>query len=208
MEQSYKIFINDIVVFLVESKKEFNLFKVEGKIVVYNVNKSELLQKIITAVEIGSIKTNLILVSKDLNWLKTEFFKCFKIVIAGGGLVKNDKDEFLMMFRKGKWDLPKGKIEKKEDILEGSVREVEEETNVKIKFVNNKIGLTYHTYNLANKWILKETHWFYMLGDEKSKIKPQKEEGIDEVKWCSIKECKTNLKNTYPSIKDVFKFDK
>lgn len=193
---------------MAEVKEEFDLPKIKGRMVVYNVNKTDLLEKIITSIEIGSIKTNVLLITKDLTWLKNNFFSSFKIIIAGGGLVINNKNQYLLMHRKGKWDLPKGKIEKNEDIVAGAIREVEEETNVKIKLVKNKIGLTYHTYNLGNKWILKETHWFYMLGDEKSKLVPQKEEGIDEVIWCSEKEAKLNLKNSYPSIKDVFKFDK
>lgn len=196
------------MVILAEVKEEFDFPKIKGKIVVYNVNKPDLLEKIITSIEIGSIKTNVLLLTKDLAWLKSNFFKSFKIIIAGGGLVVNNKNQYLLMHRKGKWDLPKGKVEKNEDILEGAIREIEEETNVKIKLVKNKLGLTYHTYNLGNKWILKETHWFYMLGDEESKLKPQKDEGIDEVIWCNKNDVKKHLKNTYPSIKDVFKFNK
>ncbi|MDB4195885.1 NUDIX domain-containing protein, partial [Flavobacteriales bacterium] len=56
--------------------------------------------------------------------------KRFRIVEAGGGLVVNEKDEVLFIFRKGKWDIPKGKLEKREKIKHGAIREVEEECGI------------------------------------------------------------------------------
>ena len=41
-----------------------------------------------------------------------EIFKSsFKYIIAAGGVVYNSNDEILVIFRNGKWDLPKGKLE-------------------------------------------------------------------------------------------------
>jgi len=122
--------------------------------------------------------------------------------------VLNQEEETLMMFRKKKWDIPKGKIEKDESIKTGAVREVEEETGVKVLQVIKKLGKTYHTYKLKDKWVLKETHWYLMEGDSNSELIPQKEEGIEKVGWFKKKEIKQNLKNSYLSIKDVFDFNK
>jgi len=166
------------------------------------------LKKLITAVEIGSISENLIILSDDLEWLHNNFFASFKIIIAGGGLVLNQKGETLMMFRKKRWDLPKGKIEKEESIKEGAMREIEEETSVKVKRIIKKLGKTYHTYKLKDKWVLKETHWFLMEGDGTSKLVPQTEEDIEKVGWFDDKTIKQNLKISYVSIKDVFDFNK
>ena len=82
-----------------------------------------------------------------LEELKKAFFKKFTIVQAAGGMVKNEKNETLLIFRRGKWDLPKGKLDKGESLEECAVREVEEETGLKnVKLVSPLI-ITYHTYH-------------------------------------------------------------
>lgn len=208
MKQSYKIFINNIVVILAQHKQGFRLPKRIENITIYHINKLSNLQKLITAIEIGSISENLIILSDDVNWLHRNFFKSFKIIEAGGGLVLNDEGKVLMMFRKKKWDLPKGKIEKNESIKEGAIREIEEETGVKVTGVQRKLGKTYHTYTLKDKWVLKETHWFLMNGDSNSELVPEEKEGIEKVQWCSKKEVKNHLKNSFNSIRDVFDLKK
>lgn len=208
MEQSYKIFINQISVILAQHKEGFAISKRIKRVTVYYINKLRDLKKLITAIEIGSIKENLIILSDDVDWLHDKFFQNFKIIVAGGGLVLNDQGQFLMMYRKKKWDIPKGKIEKGEDVKTGAIREVEEETGVKIKVVEKKLGITYHTYKLKDKWVLKETHWFLMHAKKNSNLVPQTDEGIEKVVWSTKKETKTLLKNSYASIKDVFEFYK
>lgn len=193
---------------LVQQKHGFTLPKRMDQITIYYINKGSNLQKLITAIEIGSITENLIIVSDDIEWLHGKFFGSFKIIVAGGGLVLNKNGNVLMMYRKKKWDLPKGKIEKNEDIKTGAIREVEEETGVKVENIIRKLGKTYHTYKLKDKWVLKETHWFLMKGDVDSELVPQTEEDIEKVGWFKKKEIKENLKNSYVSIKDVFDFNK
>jgi 8-oxo-dGTP pyrophosphatase MutT (NUDIX family) len=205
MKQSYKIYINDIVVILAQHKQVFNIPKNLKSCTIYNCNKEADLLKLITAVEIQSIKDNLIILSNDLMWLKQTFFSAFKIITAGGGLVQNENKDFLLMFRNGKWDLPKGKIEPNEKTKTGACREIEEETGVKVLDVKKKLGKTYHTFKLKDKWMLKETTWYLMVGDGKSKLKPQLEENIEQVGWYSKTEAKKMItKNSYPSIRDVF----
>ena len=52
----------------------------------------------------------------DLEKLKKTFFKKFTLILAAGGLVTNENNEILLIFRRGKWDLPKGKLEKGEKL--------------------------------------------------------------------------------------------
>lgn len=204
MIQNYKIYINDIVILLVQHKQSFNIGK-NNDVVLYFCSKEKEIEKIITAVEIGSIHSTLVLVAEDLEWLQKTFFNFFKIIIAGGGLVKNKEGEYLMIFRKGKWDLPKGKIEKSEDIKSCALREVKEETDVKNLSLDYKLGKTYHTYKLKNKWVLKETHWYAMRTNSNEKLIPQANEGIEKAEWVAKKEVKQLLKNSFSSIKEVFK---
>ena len=56
--------------------------------------------------------------------------KLFTEVDAAGGLICNDLGEFLLIFRNGMWDLPKGKREKGESTAENAVREVMEECGI------------------------------------------------------------------------------
>jgi ADP-ribose pyrophosphatase YjhB (NUDIX family) len=139
----------------------------------------------------------------DLEKLKETFFKNFTIIEAAGGIVQNDKKEILFINRLGKWDLPKGKIEKGEKEEEAAVREVTEETGVKDLFLKKKIGETYHVYDAFGKHFLKVSHWYYMTCSSKQELVPQTVEDISEVKWVDTKDIKKPMENTYPSIKDI-----
>ncbi|MEO8823945.1 MAG: NUDIX domain-containing protein [Ginsengibacter sp.] len=146
-----------------------------------------------------------IIYDKDFSKLKTVFFKHFELIKAGGGLVKNKRSEILMIFRRGKWDLPKGKLDEGESIVECAKREVEEETGLHHLKVISPLVLTYHTYNLFGKHILKETHWYLMEADENEKLIPQTEEEISEIVWVKKEDLKKYLSNTFPTITTVLK---
>ena len=144
-----------------------------------------------------------VLWNKDLDQLKKVFFKHFIQIEAAGGIVQNNKKELLFIYRLGKWDLPKGKMEKGEKPDECALREVEEETGVTDLKLKKKVGETYHTYDEFGKHILKTTYWYYMTCPVAQKLVPQTEEDITETKWVSTKDIKEPVANTYPSIKDI-----
>ncbi|MFY7964721.1 MAG: NUDIX hydrolase [Chitinophagaceae bacterium] len=128
-----------------------------------------------------------------------------KKIIAAGGLVENEKGEILMMFRRGFWDLPKGKLDDGESIETCAVREVEEETGLQNVLLISFLCKTYHEY--FDKWInedvIKETWWYTMKSSSSEKLIPQTEEDIEKLIWVDKKEMDKYLKNTYPSIKEV-----
>lgn len=129
--------------------------------------------------------------------------KDYEIIRAAGGLVLNE-GEVLMIWRLKKWDLPKGKLDKKEKPKEAAIREVEEECNVKVK-IGKKICHTWHTYKQNGRRILKKTYWYRMYCIDDSEMKPQLEENIEDIKWMNESELKEALYNSYPSIRDVFR---
>jgi 8-oxo-dGTP pyrophosphatase MutT (NUDIX family) len=139
----------------------------------------------------------------DLDKLKETFFKNFKIIEAAGGIVQNEKKEILFIYRLGKWDLPKGKIEKGEKEEDCALREVTEETSVKNLHLKKKVGETYHVYDEFGKHFLKISHWYHMTCSSKQQLVPQTEEHITEIKWVKTLDIKEPVKNTYPSIKDI-----
>lgn len=141
----------------------------------------------------------------DLEELKKAFYKKFTIIIAAGGLVQNEKSEILMIHRRGKWDMPKGKLDKKEKLEDCAVREVEEETGLKNVKLIAPLTITYHTYHEGARFILKESHWYTMKADGKQKLVPQTEEDIHDIKWVAEKELGKYLKDSYPSVQDAIK---
>jgi 8-oxo-dGTP pyrophosphatase MutT (NUDIX family) len=141
----------------------------------------------------------------DLAELKKAFYKKFTTIQAAGGLVLNEKKELLMIFRRGKWDLPKGKLDKGETLEGCAVREVEEETGLQnIKSLSPLI-VTYHTYHEGTKYILKESHWYNMKVSGEQKLIPQTEEDIDAIKWVTTKEAQQLFPECFPSVVDVIK---
>ena len=146
-----------------------------------------------------------VLFNEDLEALKKSFFKHFIIVEAGGGLVTNEKREVLMIFRRGKWDLPKGKLEVGETIEACAVREVEEETGLDNLKLEGFLCMTYHTYNDFGKHILKPSHWYKMTCSSRQVLTPQTEEDIAELKWVKQADLKNYLDESFPSIRDVLR---
>ena len=128
--------------------------------------------------------------------------KMFKIIKAGGGVVKNNNDQILFIYRLKKWDLPKGKLDKGETIRDCAKREVEEETKVKVN-LKQKIISTWHTYTRNKKFILKKTTWFKMVCVDDSKMKPQKKEKIEKVEWMNNSTIKEILLNSYKTLNHV-----
>lgn len=144
-----------------------------------------------------------IICAEDVEAIKKLFFKHFTVIEAAGGIVQNKDKEILFIFRREKWDLPKGKIEKAESPEVAAQREIEEETGVMNLKLKKKLHTTYHTYKEFGKEILKVSHWFYFLSDSQQELQPQAEEDITEVKWIATKDIKIPMANTYESIKEL-----
>ncbi len=146
-----------------------------------------------------------VLYHTNLLELKQAVFKKFKLILASGGLVRDQEKNILMIFRKGKWDLPKGKLDGKESLETCAVREIKEETGLLEVRLIEPILTTYHTYEESGKHILKETHWYLMHADGKQSLHPQIEEGIIEAKWVKPSELKSYVQKSYALIADVLK---
>ena len=135
------------------------------------------------------------------NW--DDFCSRFKLINAAGGVVYNHDNQVLMIFRNGKWDLPKGKLEVGEHIRECGIREVEEECGVSNLEIVSELETTYHTYELNGEPILQRTYWFKMCTDFNNELIPQINEGITKVEWVSQEDIVKKLENSYDNIKDL-----
>ena len=130
-----------------------------------------------------------------------------KTLVAGGGLVRNEQEALLMIFRRGKWDLPKGKLEKGETIEQCAVREVMEETGLQSIELGKLIEISYHNYfdPFLQEEVIKETHWFSMLAKGYQALIPQAAEDITQIKWVFGPEMETCLQNSYGNIVSVIR---
>lgn len=136
-----------------------------------------------------------------------EFKKLFRIIEAAGGIVNRPNGDILFIKRLGKWDLPKGKMEKGESREESAVREIEEETNLQNVELLDFINTTYHIYIERNgDRVLKYTHWFEMNFDGEDTSKPQIEEGITEVAWKNTSQIESEVfPSTFKNIQLIIK---
>jgi ADP-ribose pyrophosphatase YjhB (NUDIX family) len=128
-----------------------------------------------------------------------------KKIIAAGGLVINEKDEMLFIYRRNHWDLPKGKLDDDESIETCALREVKEETGIKNCTLEKFLCKTYHQYfdKWLNEEVIKETWWYVMKSNSSEKLLPQTEEDIEQIIWISQEKLSNYLGNSYPNIQQV-----
>lgn len=138
----------------------------------------------------------------DFQSFERVFLSCYDVVPAAGGLV-TWQDRILFIRRNGRWDLPKGWVERDETIEEAAIREVCEETGVAALSICRFLIRTHHTYMEANLKILKQTDWFHLSTEHSAHLVPQYEEGISEVRWFRSDELHLPRKDAFSSINEV-----
>lgn len=127
----------------------------------------------------------------------------FTLFTAAGGLITNPTGEILLMFRRGKWDLPKGKLDDGETLEECALREVSEETGLHSITLGEKITETYHYYPWKGKKILKASHWYRMHFTGNELTVPQIEEDILDIQWIRPENLGKYMQYSYRNIMDV-----
>lgn len=113
------------------------------------------------------------------------------IIESAGGLVCNQNHHILLMFKRGKWDMPKGRIEEGQSPEVAAIREVCEETGISDKklVIQGKLVPTWHTTTHGNTRYLKKTHWYlFEYNGQDDRTVPQVEEGIIECRWVHLSE--------------------
>ncbi len=193
----YKIYYNEKAICLMHIG-QFDLIpdNVTSVIKLHYTGKTKFLLSCMDKVEKNKELQKIYIFYHEIRKLKDDFLSLFKIVPAAGGLVINEKSELLMIFRRGKWDLPKGKMEEGETKKQSALREVIEETGLKKVQLINKLCTTYHIYlDKHKRRVLKPSYWYLMYSSDKILI-PQIEEDIEKVEW--VKPTKSALKKCKP----------
>jgi 8-oxo-dGTP pyrophosphatase MutT (NUDIX family) len=199
MPQIYKIYINETVLIIADSippdVEDYQEVKVKGfKFSKFYNNVKNL-----------EASNTFLLMASDFKGVFKKIKKSMELIKAAGGVVSNEENKYLFIFRKGKWDLPKGKLDKGESFKKAAVREVEEECGITIDTSGDKICKTYHIYEVYGVPVIKKTVWYWMRANNQPDLKPQIEEGITDAKWLAAGDFILVRENTYPLIRDVIR---
>ena len=198
----YKVFYNDRTVFFAEN--ELNISNRQNSEMVF-LKDIYLVHEVISHFLNDNSFSELYIIYKDIETVFEKYKQNYVLIEAAGGLVRTPDNRFLFIFRRGKWDLPKGKLDEGENPEEAAYREVQEECGISGMEIGKLIETTYHTYELKEKNVLKRTYWFDMLYTGQETLKPQTEEDITDIQWIKPESFKTVIENTYPSITGVLK---
>ncbi len=194
------IFIN--LARLTLSNDKTQLDSPEYTLKVNYLGKIKSLYQYIDLLEKSPESKSVVIYYSDLQKLIADFTSIYKIIEAAGGLIFNENNEILVMFRRGSWDLPKGKIDYGETPESAAIREVKEETGLVNVVIERFFKKTYHTYTLKEKRILKRTYW-YLMQTTDTKLTPQTEEDIEIVKFVEKHHFLVTHKQVYGNILEL-----
>ncbi len=138
--------------------------------------------------------------------------KSKKEVSSGGVVYKKSKNSvqiLLLKDPKSNWTFPKGLIEKDEDPILTALREIKEEVGVdKINYKGN-LGTVHYMFTFRGTLVDKTVHYYLFEIYADDKLVPQKEEGIQEVKFVLLNQADSIIgykKTNAPVLKKVKEF--
>lgn len=199
--QTYKIYINDCLLLITDDKTA----TVDDCTTLFYIGNKKLLFHIIDTFEKSQQGSKCIQLKADNYDLVIKDFKSiFVPELASGGVIQNNKNEVLFIYRRGKWDLPKGKMENSEHPLDTAVREIEEEVGLKNLDVLGQISDSWHSYRTKKgRRVLKKTRWFAFAENKTGSIQLQAEEDIVAYQWIDPELFLRSGLPTYQSILEV-----
>ena len=197
-----KIYINEKPILLLDQETASKVPKTPQSLFVVYRGNVKLFHQIVDTFEKKNNYDSAIISGVDKEKMINDFCGIFKTIAAAGGIVFNQEDKILAIFRRGYWDLPKGKIDSGESESKAAIREVKEETGVENLQLVGPVGTTYHIYTQNKKRILKPTYWFRMRTTDKILI-PQTEEDIEAAEWLSKSELLEKDRVIYRNIVEI-----
>jgi len=201
----YKVYINETPLRLISQKKmeRDNLVSDEENLVTRYAGRSKFLLNYIDMLEKTQRYQSITIYSENKKKLIRDFESLFNVIEAAGGLVFNPEGKALVIYRRGFWDLPKGKLDKGEGKKEAAVREVQEETGLINVDLQDFICETNHVYkDKKQRRCIKRTYWYKMKTEDK-KLTPQAEEDIEEAKWTKLNMFISKKPKIYKNILEV-----
>lgn len=163
----------------------------------------KLINEIVSLIFAGNIPRDYELGSHDSEKLFHEFSSHFEWVEAAGGVVCNNRGDFLFIQRFGIWDLPKGKVESGETFEEAALREVSEETGIDQLTIVSALPDSFHIYKEKQRFIIKHTSWYLMDSLSNVPLTPQVNEQITRAVWLSRNEGHSAIGASYRSLNET-----
>jgi len=202
--QRYKIYINESPLILTQTSDLGDETVFERSLIhAKYVGKPKMLFNYIELLEKNKHHEGIIIQADNVTQLWKDFKSLYFYIKAGGGLVLNPVGKVLLIFRRGVWDLPKGKQDPGETLAETALREVREETGLSDLKIIEKLDNGYHCYLMSKQRTLKRTRWYLMQTQKPDQIVLQKEEGIQDAAWFDAKELPRLNMPMYNNIRDV-----
>jgi 8-oxo-dGTP pyrophosphatase MutT (NUDIX family) len=200
----YKIYINKTLIVLKDTEhlRVEDTSDTKATLLVHYTGKKKHLSNYIDMCEKSGRLSKIVFHYEDSKQLILDFLEIYRVVPAAGGLVINEFGEILFIFRRGHWDLPKGKAEKGETKKQTAIREVQEETGISKINVLGKLSVTDHTYKSKGERLIKKSYW-YLMQTKKQKLVPQVAEDIEIATWMNLEEFYKQKRKAYLSIYDV-----
>ena len=197
------VYINEVAIQLVDQQEALQTNGDQKRLVAHYLGKPKALLQYIDLAEKSTRFEKIIIIGPDLKRLRADFFGFYKLVEAAGGVVFNPKGELLVIYRRGKWDLPKGKIDDGETSEVAAIREVREETGLQNVELGQPLMNTFHTYrNRQNKRCLKLVYWYRMTTTD-TELTLQAEEDIEDGQWITKSAFLEGDYDIYRNIRDL-----
>ena len=204
MTQRYKIYIDESPLILTQTSDLADETAFERSLIHANYRgKPKILLNYVELLERNKHHEGIIIQSDNIDQLWRDFKSLYFYIKAGGGLVINPFGKVLLIFRRGVWDLPKGKQDPGETLAQTAIREVREETGLPDLKIIEKMGNGYHCYLMSKQRTLKRTRWYLMQTQSPDQLRLQKEEGIQDAAWFDPKELPKLNMPMYNNIRDV-----
>jgi 8-oxo-dGTP pyrophosphatase MutT (NUDIX family) len=202
--QKYKIYINGTAVFLTtrQMAEQMGIVAAKDTLVAPYIGKKKMIKQYLDLLDKNPGIRTVLLFHDDLALLWRDFCACLRVLEAAGGYVQNARGQLLVFFRRGAWDMPKGKIDPGETPEQAAVREVQEETGLVNLELGAFLGHTYHIYPQKGERILKITWWYHMRTSDEQ-LTPQVEEDIEQIQWVDAPAWLAATPDIYPNIREV-----
>lgn len=199
--QTYEIYINESRLRIGRHGQNIHT----DELVLHFHGKQRIFFQIIDTMEKAiASKQDIFLVAREPYNAFDLFKSLFKIDRAAGGVIRNEKDELFFMFRRGVWDLPKGKMDPGETESQTAIREIREEVGMSFLKKLDLVDHTWHCFKTKRgKRILKKTAWFAFDIHKKETIQLQAEEDIEAYHWIAPELFLKSDLPTYRSIRAI-----
>lgn len=203
-EQMYKVYVNGVPVFLgtPETVGELGILPSKDVFSAPYMGKKKQLRQYLDLLDKNKNIRVVALYAEKAERLWADFCACFRILEAAGGYVTEPGGSLLVFFRRGYWDMPKGKIDPGETPEQAALREVREETGLQQLRLGPFLTHSWHTYVQNGERILKRTWWFRIQSADTATT-PQTAEDIETIEWVQPEAWLAAKPATYGSIRDV-----